>query len=185
MSRIGKLPISIESGVKCEVAGRRVRLEGPKGKAEMDLPEGFSLERVDSTLQLLRPGDSSRERALHGLTRKLLANIAQGVSKGFTRTLEITGVGYRCEVRGNALYLTLGYSHPIVFQLPPAVSARVDRQVVITLESSDKQLLGQVAAQIRALRPPEPYKGKGVKYAEETIRRKAGKAAAGSGGGKG
>jgi large subunit ribosomal protein L6 len=115
--------------------------------------------------------------------RKLVANMAEGVSRGFTRVLEINGVGYRAEVRRTNIHLTLGYSHPIVYQLPPGVSARVERQVNITLESADRQLLGSVAAEIRSLRPPEPYKGKGIKYANETIRRKAGKAAAGASGG--
>lgn len=183
MSRVGKLPIPLEGGVKVTTAGQTVRLEGPKGKAELELPAGFRIELKDSKMSVLRPADSSRERALHGLTRKLLANIAQGVSKGFVRRLEVNGVGYRAEVRGNALHLTLGYSHPIVYELPPGVSARVERQVLITLEGSDKQLLGTVAAQLRELRPPEPYKGKGVKYAEETIKRKAGKAAASASGG--
>ena len=180
MSRIGRLPISLDKGVKATIAGRSVRVEGPKGKLEMELPAGFSVELNDSTLKVVRPGDSSRERALHGLTRKLLANMAQGVGKGFTRTLEINGVGYRAEVRGSAIHMTLGYSHPIVYQLPGGVSARVERQVLLTLESADRQMLGSVAAQLRSLRPPEPYKGKGIKYAEEKIRRKAGKAAAGS-----
>ncbi|HLH75618.1 MAG TPA: 50S ribosomal protein L6 [Candidatus Binataceae bacterium] len=183
MSRIGKLPVVLDKGVKLQTNGRLVKLEGPKGKAELELPTGFGLEQSDSTVELKRPGDSNRERALHGLTRKLLANMAQGVSRGFTRVLEINGVGYRAELRGTNLHMTLGYSHPIIFQLPPGISARVERQVLITLEGSDKQLLGMVAAQLRALRPPEPYKGKGVKYAEETIKRKAGKAAAGSSGG--
>jgi large subunit ribosomal protein L6 len=112
--------------------------------------------------------------------RKLIANMVEGVGKGFTRVLEINGVGYRAEAKGNQVNLTLGYSHPIVYQLPPGVTAKVEKQVIVTLESADRQLLGTVAAQIRELRPPEPYKGKGIKYATETIRRKAGKAAAGS-----
>src|SRR5271165_4531323 len=180
MSRIGKLPVQLDKGVKATVAGRSIRLEGPKGKLEMELPAGFGVEISDSLLTVKRPGEASRDRALHGLTRKLLANMAQGVGKGFTRNLEINGVGYRAEVRGNALYMTLGYSHPIFYQLPPGITAKVERQVQVTLEGADRQLLGMVAAQIRDLRPPEPYKGKGIKYAEEKIRRKAGKAAAGS-----
>jgi large subunit ribosomal protein L6 len=183
MSRIGKMPVHLEKGVKAMVSGRLVRLEGPKGKLEMQLPDGFGVEVHDSEMNVKRPGDTSRERALHGLTRKLLANMAQGVGKGFTRTLEINGVGYRAEVRGgNSIYLTLGYSHPILYQLPAGVSAKVDRQVLVTLEGADRQVLGSVAAQLRELRPPEPYKGKGIKYAEERIRRKAGKAAAGASG---
>ena len=184
MSRIGKLPIPLEKGVKATISGRLVRLEGPKGKLEMEVPAGFDIKAEDSVLTVKRPGDDSRDRALHGLTRKLLANMAQGVGKGFVRTLEINGVGYRAEVRGgNTIYLTLGYSHPILYQLPPGVTARVERQVLVTLEAADRQVLGMVAAQLRELRPPEPYKGKGIKYAEEKIRRKAGKAAAGSSGG--
>jgi large subunit ribosomal protein L6 len=134
----------------------------------------------DSRIEVKRPGDTQQERALHGLVRKLIANMVEGVGKGFTRVLEINGVGYRAEVRGTNIHFTLGYSHPVVYQLPPGVTAKVDRQVIITLESADRQLLGSVAAQIRELRPPEPYKGKGIKYADEKIRRKAGKAAAGA-----
>ncbi len=180
MSRIGRLPVKLEKGVKAQVQGETVRLEGPKGKLEMKLQPGFAVEIKDSELSVKRPGDSRQQRAWHGLTRKLIANMAEGVAKGFTRVLEINGVGYRAEVKGSAINLSLGYSHPIVYQLPPGVTAKVERQVVITLEGADRQLLGTVAAQIRELRPPEPYKGKGIKYATETIRRKAGKAAAGS-----
>jgi len=180
MSRIGKLPVALDKGVKATVTGRAVRLEGPKGKLEMELPVGFDVEINDSLLTVKRPSEAGPDRARHGLTRKLLANMAQGVGKGFTRNLEINGVGYRAEVRGNALYMTLGYSHPILYQLPQGVTAKVERQVLLTLEGADRQLLGMVAAQLRELRPPEPYKGKGIKYAEEKIRRKAGKAAAGS-----
>jgi large subunit ribosomal protein L6 len=180
MSRIGRSPVVLEKGVKAAFADGTIRLEGPKGKLESRVYPGFSLEIADSRIVVKRPGDSQEQRALHGLTRKLIANMAEGVSKGFTRVLEINGVGYRADVRGNLINFTLGYSHPIVYQLPPGVTARVERQVLLTLESADRQLLGSVAAQIRELRPPEPYKGKGIKYATETIRRKAGKAAAGS-----
>lgn len=170
----------LEKGVKATLQDSTLRLEGPKGKLEARVHPGFNLEISDGRIVVKRPSDSQNDRALHGLTRKLLANMAQGVSKGFSKVLEINGVGYRAEVRGTNINLTLGYSHPIVYQLPPGVTARVDRQVLITLESADRQLLGAVAAEIRELRPPEPYKGKGIKYATETIRRKAGKAAAGS-----
>ncbi len=180
MSRIGKLPIPLEKGVKAQLAGDLLKVEGPKGKLEMKLPAGFAVEMKDSRIEVKRPGDSQRERALHGLVRKLIANMAEGVGKGFTRVLEINGVGYRAEVRGSNIHLSIGYSHPIVYQLPPGVTAKVDRQVTITLESADRQLIGSVAAQVRELRPPEPYKGKGIKYATEKIRRKAGKAAAGA-----
>ncbi len=180
MSRIGRLPVTVDKGVKVQLAGETLKVEGPKGKLELKVPARFAVEIKDSRIEVKRPGDSKEERAAHGLVRKLVANMAQGVSKGFTRVLEINGVGYRAEVRGTNIHFTLGYSHPIVYQLPPGVSAKVDRLVVITLESADRQLLGSVAAEIRALRPPEPYKGKGIKYATETIRRKAGKAAAGA-----
>jgi len=180
MSRIGRLPVALEKGVKVIVQDGTFKVEGPKGKLETRVLPGFTFDVSDEHIVVKRPGDTQQERALHGLTRKLIANMAEGVSKGFTRVLEINGVGYRAEVKGTNVNLTLGYSHPIVYQLPPGVTARVDRQVVITLESADRQLLGSVAAEIRALRPPEPYKGKGIKYARETIRRKAGKAAAGA-----
>ncbi len=159
-------------------------MEGPKGKLQTRIAPGYTVEIGTDRIEVKRPGDSPEQKALHGLTRKLIANMAEGVSKGFTRVLEINGVGYRAEVKGNNINLALGYSHPIVYQLPPGVTARVDRQVLITLESADRQLLGSVAAEIRSLRPPEPYKGKGIKYATEVIRRKAGKAAAGSSGGR-
>jgi len=180
MSRIGRLPIPLEKNVKASIAGATVKVEGPKGKLEMQLHPGFTAEIKDSEIVVKRPGDTSDERAIHGLMRKLVANMVEGVGKGFTRVLEINGVGYRAEAKGTQVNLTLGYSHPIVYQLPPGVTAKVERQVLVTLESADRQLLGTVAAQIRELRPPEPYKGKGIKYATETIRRKAGKAAAGS-----
>ena len=180
MSRIGRLPIALDKGVKATLADRLIKVEGPKGKLELTIPAGFDIEIADGKMQVKRPGDSQSERAKHGLIRKLVANMAQGVSRGFTRVLEISGVGYRAEVKGNLINFTLGYSHPIVYQLPAGVTAKVERQVIITLEGADRQLLGTVASQIRELRPPEPYKGKGIKYAEEKIRRKAGKAAAGS-----
>lgn len=180
MSRIGKLPVVLDKGVKATLSDSKLKLEGPKGRLEMTVLPAYTLEISGSEITVKRPGDTNQERALHGLTRKLIANMAEGVSKGFTRQLEINGVGYRAEVKGDAIQMTLGYSHPIIYQLPPGITAKVERQVLITLEGVDRQLLGMVAAQIRALRPPEPYKGKGIKYAKEQIRRKAGKAAAGS-----
>ena len=177
MSRIGKLPVPLPKGVKTNVTPGRVAVEGPKGKLEMSVDPDVEVTAEDGRLVVKRKDDSRRARGLHGMTRKLVANMVTGVTQGFTRVLEINGVGYRADVKGNAIHLTLGFSHPILFQLPQGISAKVDKQTVITLEGSDKQLLGEVAAMIRELRPPEPYKGKGVKYAEETIRRKAGKAA--------
>ncbi len=177
MSRIGRMPITVPGGVKVNVTDGTVRVEGPKGTLSRALPREVTLAVQGSTLNVSRVDDSRRARGVHGLARKLVANMVEGVSKGFTRVLEISGVGYRAEARGNVLHLTLGYSHPIAYQLPPGVTAKVDRQVVITLAGADREVLGQVAAALRELRPPEPYKGKGMKYAEETIRRKAGKAA--------
>lgn len=182
MSRIGKLPIRIPAAVKVQVAGGVVRVEGPKGKLEHRLPPTIGVELADGTLRVVRQEETRQARALHGLTQKLIANMVNGVSAGFSRTLEIVGVGYRAEARGQALHLSLGYSHPILFQLPPGVQARVDKQTVITLEGFDRQVLGETAATIRGLRPPEPYKGKGIKYAGEVLRRKAGKAAGAAGG---
>jgi len=181
MSRIGKLAIPVPKGVTVHLDGVRVRVEGPKGKLEYQVPPTVTVDQADGTLHVRRVDDA--HRADHGLARRLIANMVHGVHAGFSQVLEIIGVGYRAEVRGPALYLTLGYSHPILFQLPEGVQAKVEKQTVITLESIDKQLLGQTAAMIRELRPPEPYKGKGIKYAGETIRRKAGKAAGAAGGG--
>ena len=180
MSRIGRLPIPIPDNVKLHVADGTVRVEGPKGTLTRTLEPEVSISIEGKTATIQRRDDSRRARSIHGLTRVLVDNMVQGVGKGFTRVLEINGVGYRAEVRGGALFLSLGYSHPISFQLPKGVTAKVDRQVVVTLEGADRELVGQVAAQLRELRPPEPYKGKGMKYAEERIRRKAGKAAAGA-----
>jgi len=177
MSRIGRMPITVPGGVKVHVADHTVRVEGPKGKLSRTVAPEVTIAVEGSNVVVHRHEETRRARGLHGLTRRLVANMVAGVSTGFTRTLEINGVGYRAEARGNVLHLTLGYSHPIAFQLPAGISAKVDRQVVITLEGADRELLGQIAAAIRELRPPEPYKGKGIKYAGETIKRKAGKAA--------
>jgi len=177
MSRIGKLPIQVPAAVKVTCADETVRVEGPKGNLDYRLPAGITLKQDADVLHIERTNDESQDRAFHGLTRRLVANMVQGVSAGFKRVLEINGVGYRADARGTTLHMTLGYSHPIVYQLPDGITAKVDKQTVVTLEGIDRQLLGEVAAQIRALRPPEPYKGKGIKYSDETIRRKSGKAA--------
>jgi large subunit ribosomal protein L6 len=182
MSRIGKLPIAIPSGVKVAADGGMVRVEGPKGKLQTAIPGGIEVRISDDTVRVERGSDHRKVRALHGLTRKLIANMTQGVSQGFSRVLEINGVGYRAEVKGQAIHVTLGFSHPVVFPLPSGVTAAVERQTIVTLSSSDRHLLGETAAKFRALRPPEPYKGKGVKYREEIIRRKAGKAVGSAGG---
>lgn len=176
MSRIGKLPITLPSGVKITVDVNAVRVEGPKGKLASTLPSGVAVTIDGNVVRVERASDDRKVRALHGLTRKLIANMTQGVSQGFIRVLEINGVGYRAEVKGQEIHMTLGYSHPVVFPLPAGITASVERQVVITLSGADRQLVGEIAAEIRSLRPPEPYKGKGIKYREEVIRRKAGKA---------
>jgi large subunit ribosomal protein L6 len=183
VSRIGKLPVTIPSGVKVAVDSSGVRLEGPKGKLQTTLPPGVDVKVDGNVVRVERRNDERKSRAIHGLTRKLIANMAHGVSQGFSRVLDINGVGYRAEVKGQEIHMTLGYSHPVVFPLPAGISASVERQIIITLTSADRQLLGETAAKIRSLRPPEPYKGKGIKYREELIKRKAGKAV-GSAGGK-
>ena len=181
MSRIGRLPISIPDGVKIALEDRVIRVEGPKGKLKAGIPPGIRVKVEGGVIRVAREAEESSLKALHGLARKLIANMVEGVNKGFSRVLEINGVGYRAEVKGTELHITLGYSHPIVFPLPAGVTATVERQIILTLRCADKQLLGETAAVIRGLRPPEPYKGKGVKYREEVIKRKAGKAVGAAG----
>ena len=176
MSRIGKLPVGIPSGVNVKVEPGAVYVQGPRGRLSVRTSPLVEVKVDGGTAVIVRRDDSREARAVHGLTRKLVANMVTGVSGGFRRVLEISGVGYRAEVKGRALQLALGYSHPVLFALPEGIDAKVDKQTVITLEGADRQVLGETAAAIRKLRPPEPYKGKGIKYAEETIRRKAGKA---------
>ncbi len=177
MAGIGRLPVPVPDKVQVVESARTVTVQGPKGKLALLLDPALAIQMTNGTVVVMAREESRRAKSLHGLTRKLIANMVEGVSKGFTRSLEINGVGYRAEARGTAIQLSLGFSHPILFQLPPGVQAKVERQTMVTLEGIDKQLLGEVAAAIRRLRPPEPYKGKGVKYAEEKIRRKAGKTA--------
>ena len=181
MSRIGKLPVLIPDGVKVDLQGRVIRVEGPKGKLAAEVPHGMQIKVEENQLRVARETDERKIKALHGLTRKLIANMVEGVSRGFNRVLEINGVGYRAEVKGTDVHLTLGYSHPVIFPLPAGVTATVDRQTIVTLQSADRGLLGQTAAMLRSLRLPEPYKGKGVKYREEVIKRKAGKAVGAAG----
>ena len=181
MSRIGKKPIPVPSGVKITI-GEEVRVEGPKGKLSVPIPQGIRLEQQDGTLNVLRENDSYA--AAHGLTRALTFNAVTGVSTGFTRELDIVGIGYRVDVKGNIAVFTLGYSHPIEFLLPPGVDMKVDKQTHIVLTGHDRQLLGQVAANMRALRPPDPYKNKGVRFTGEALRKKVGKSGTGGKGGK-
>lgn len=177
MSRIGKKPIPVPQGVKIAVEGNTVRVEGPKGQLSQRVPDNVSVKIESNVLTVDRSSDHRNVRALHGLTRSLLANMVHGVKDGFERKLEIVGIGYRAQLAGKNLQLALGYSHPVIFPLPDGVQAEIERQVSITLKGADKALLGQVAAKLRALRKPDPYKGKGIKYAEEQIRRKVGKKA--------
>ena len=177
MSRIGKKPIPVPQGVKVALEGATVKAEGPKGKLSQSIPSGVSVSMDSNVLTVARDSDHRNVRALHGLTRSLIFNMVTGVKDGFERKLEIVGIGYRCQLQGKALQLALGYSHPVIFPLPEGIQAEVDRQVSITLRGADKALLGQTAAKLRALRKPDPYKGKGIKYADEHIRRKVGKKA--------
>jgi large subunit ribosomal protein L6 len=179
MSRVGKKPIPVPKGVKITI-GDRLLVEGPKGKQSVPVPPGITLRQQDGILELVRDGED--KAALHGLTRALAANAVQGVSTGFTRELQIFGIGYRCEVKGRIASFTLGYSHPIEFYLPDGIDLKVDKPVgnltPLTLTGGDRQLLGQVAANMRALRPPDPYKNKGIRYAGELLRKKVGKTGA-------
>jgi large subunit ribosomal protein L6 len=177
MSRIGRQPVNIPQGVKVQIDGAEVRAEGPKGKLMQPVPAGLSATLENNQLVISRSGDDRKIRALHGLARALVANMVAGVKDGFERRLEIVGIGYRAQIQGRAIQLALGYSHPVIFPLPEGVTAEIERQVSITLRGADKALLGQTAARLRALRKPDPYKGKGIKYANEVIRRKVGKKA--------
>ena len=175
MSRIGKKPIPLPNGVKIQV-GDHLEVTGPKGKLTVPIPEGISIEQSAGKLEIKRASDN--HAAVHGLTRALAANAVQGVSTGFTRELDIVGIGYRADVKGNIVTFTLGYSHPIEFLLPPGVEMKIDKQTHLVLSGFDRQLLGQVAANIRELRPPDPYKNKGVRYTGEVLRKKVGKTGA-------
>ena len=177
MSRIGKKPIPIPQGVKVQLDGLTVRAEGPKGKLSQMVPAGLTPKVADGTLVIERSGEDRRVRALHGLARALVANMVTGVKDGFERKLEIVGIGYRAQMQGKSIQLALGYSHPVIFPLPDGVTAEIDKQTAITLRGPDKAVLGQTAAKLRALRKPDPYKGKGIRYAGETVRRKVGKKA--------
>ncbi len=178
MSRIGKQPITVPSGVEVTIDDRHVVVKGPKGTLEHDLPETITVARDGDDLVVTRPDDECENRSLHGLTRSLVANMVTGVSQGFTRDLEIVGVGYRCIAQGpTKLELQLGFSHPVVVDAPDGISFDVPAPTRITVAGADKQLVGQVAADIRKIRKPEPYKGKGIRYSDERVLRKAGKSA--------
>ncbi len=175
MSRVGKNPVPIPKGVDVKLDGATITVKGPKGTLSRQLPKEIDVAVEEDRIVVRRKDDARQSRALHGLVRALVSNMVVGVSQGFTRVLEIHGVGYRADVNNNVLNLTLGYSHPINYTLPQGIQATVEKQNVIRLEGIDRELLGQTAANIRGLRPVEPYKGKGIRYADEQVRRKAGK----------
>ncbi len=177
MSRIGRKPIEVPSGVTVRVNGPTVSAEGPKGKLNQGVPSGLSASIQNNVVTIAREGDARTLRALHGLTRSLVANMINGVKDGFEKKLEIVGIGYRAQLQGRVITLSLGYSHPVVFPLPEGITAEIERQTQITLRGADKALLGQTAARLRELRKPDPYKGKGVRYQGEVVRRKVGKKA--------
>ena len=176
MSRIGRLPIPLPDGVEVTRDGRSLRVKGPKGTLEREIHPEMTVEQADGELRVTRPSDEPRHRALHGLTRTLVNNMVVGVTTGFTRALEISGVGYRAQLQGDKLVLALGYSHPVEVTPPEGISFQVETPTKLSISGADKELVGQTAAFIRARRKPEPYKGKGIRYAGEHIQRKAGKA---------
>ena len=178
MSRVGKLPIAIPTGVEVAIDGPRVRIKGPRGELAHEAPATITVTREGDQIVVTRPDDQRTNRALHGLTRSLVANMVQGVAEGFARDLEIVGVGYRALAQGpTKLELQLGFSHPVHFDAPEGITFEVPAPTRITVRGCDKQLVGQVAANIRKIRKPEPYKGKGIRYADERVLRKAGKSA--------
>jgi large subunit ribosomal protein L6 len=178
MSRIGKKPIPVPDNVKVDLAGGNIAVTGPKGVLSLRLHSSMVVKADGRQLRCERPSNSKLHRSLHGLTRTLVANMVEGVTKGFEKRMEMVGVGYRASVQARNLTLTVGYSHPVVFPIPDGITVTVEGPNVLTVSGADKQAVGQVAAKIRRFRPPEPYKGKGIKYATERIRRKAGKAGA-------
>jgi large subunit ribosomal protein L6 len=176
MSRIGRLPIAVPNGVTVTFDGNRVTVKGPKGELSRTVPAEMQLAQENGTVTVSRPSDEPNHRALHGLTRSLVANMVEGVTKGFSKTLEITGVGFKAEVRPYGLQFALGYSHPIEVRAPAGVTLTAPNPTTVVVAGADKEAVGRIASEIRKLRKPEPYKGKGVKYQGEIIRRKAGKA---------
>jgi large subunit ribosomal protein L6 len=178
VSRIGKHPIPIPPGVTVTISGQDVTVKGPKGELKRRVHPDLAVTADGKLLAVARPSDEARHKALHGLTRTLLRNMVQGVSKGYTRTLEIHGVGYKAEPQGADLRLTVGFSHPVTYKAPPGIKFAVDNNTVIRVDGVDKEMVGQVASELRKVRPPEPYQGKGIRYQGEHVRRKAGKTGA-------
>ena len=184
MSRVGKMPIKIPEKVKIVFEGGRVRAEGPLGKLEISMDPILEVKVVDGSVVISRKDETIQARCRHGLIRNLIRNAVEGVSQGYKRELDINGVGFRAEVKGSSLLMTLGYSHPVEFPIPAGIKIAVDKQTHLIISGFAKDLVGETAARIRKLRSPEPYKGKGIKYSDEVIRRKVGKSAVASGGGK-
>jgi large subunit ribosomal protein L6 len=178
MSRIGKRPVPLPKGVTVSVAGREVTVKGPKGEIKRLVHPELTVAADDQQVSVGRPSDATRHKALHGLTRTLIRNMVQGVSQGYTKALEIHGVGYKAELQGGGLKLTVGFSHPVDFKAPPGIKFTVDSNTLIKVDGVDKELVGQVASEVRKVRPPEPYQGKGIRYQGEHVRRKAGKTGA-------
>jgi large subunit ribosomal protein L6 len=176
MSRIGRLPITIPSGVDVSLNGREVQVKGPKGELSRTIAEGITVAQEEGTLTVSRPDDERESRSLHGLTRSLINNMIVGVSEGYSKSLEIVGTGYRVQAKGSDLEFALGYSHPVEVKAPEGITFAVDGNTKLSVNGIDKQQVGEVAANIRKLRRPDPYKGNGVRYAGEQLRRKAGKA---------
>jgi large subunit ribosomal protein L6 len=178
MSRIGKKPVPIPAGVTASVAGRVITVKGPKGELKRTLNPEMAVAVADGKVTVTRPSDLPKHKALHGLTRTLVANMVEGVTKGFERSLEIQGVGYRAEAKPFGLTLVVGFSHTVDFKAPAGITLKAEQPTLVRVSGCDKELVGQVAANIRAVRPPEPYKGKGIRYQGERVRRKAGKTGA-------
>src|SRR5262245_33169076 len=177
MSRIGRQPIEVPAGVSVSISPGRVMVNGPLGELQQTVPTRMKVDQEDGQLLVTRPTDRGEDRALHGLTRSLVANMVEGVTKGFEKRLEIQGVGYRAALRGTSLELNVGYSHPVVIDAPQGISFEVPAPTQIAVKGVDKQQVGEIAAEIRKVRPPEPYKGKGIRYEGEYVRRKVGKRA--------
>lgn len=176
MSRIGRLPVKVPAGVEVTIDGNAVRVKGPKGELKREFHPDIKIEVADGSIHVMRPSDEKEHRALHGLTRALIANMVRGVTQGYEKRLEISGVGYRAARQGNKLVLTIGYSHPVEIEMPSGIEIDVPAPTKMAVRGIDKEVVGQVAARIRAVRPAEPYLGKGISYEGERIRRKAGKA---------
>jgi large subunit ribosomal protein L6 len=178
MSRIGKKPVTVPKGVTLQVQGNTVAVKGPRGELRRSLHPEMQIGFANDQFTVARPSDEKRHKALHGLTRTLVQNMVDGVSKGFSKTLEIQGVGYKAEAKPYGVNLIVGFSHPVKYEAPKGIKISVDNNVVVKIEGPDKELVGQVAAELRSVRPPEPYKGKGIRYQGEQVRRKAGKTGA-------